>query len=417
MAVYGIADAIVQYLLHTGFAGLTGLHIVFILIGLVFIYLGLVKRVEPLLLLGIGSGMILANIPFSHIAGPAPKGLPEGILFMFYQNLLVKSPIVPLLIFFGLGALTDFRPLIAQPYTFILGAAAQLGVFVAMYGALRMGFDLNVAAAIGIIGGAEGPTTLYTAARIAPYYLGPIALSCYSYMAMVPIIQPPIIRLLPKKHRMVRMEPPRMPSQLEVILFPIVLLVLGTLVAPCAAPLIGMFAFGNLLRECGITEVVERLARTAGNQLMDVLIIVLTLTIGSTMSVDMIQYYVNVMNSMGFHITMGQYLVNAAKIFGWGLIAFAVGTAGGLLFGELLYFLTKGKVNPVIGAAGVSAVPMAARVAQKEVQRLDPQNIIIMNAMGPNLAGAVGAAVVAGVYISYVEHFYAAYQMGLLGAS
>ncbi len=411
----GIVEAIITYLLNTGFAGLTGLHIFFIAIGIIFIYLALAKKVEPLLLIGIGSGMILANIPFAHIAGPPPsENLPTGILWTFYQSLLVKTPIVPLLIFFGLGALTDFRPLIAQPYTFILGAAAQLGVFVAMYGALLMGFDLNVAAAIGVIGGAEGPTTLYTAARIAPYYLGPIGLACYSYMALVPIIQPPLIRLIPKKHRMVRMEPPRMPTQLEVLLFPILLLVIGTLVAPNAAALIGMFAFGNILRESNITEVVERLARTAGNQLMDVLIIVLTVTIGSTMSVDMMNYYVQYMHNMGFDITLSQYLVSALKIYIWGMLAFAFGTLGGLAFGELLYYLTGGKVNPLIGSAGVSAVPMAARVSQKEASRLDPQNIIIMNAMGPNLAGAVGAAIVAGVYIGFVEHFYAAYQAGLL---
>jgi sodium ion-translocating decarboxylase beta subunit len=411
----GVGEAIITYLLHTGFAGLTGLHLVFISIGLLFIYLGIAKRIEPLLLIGIGSGMVLANIPFGYVAGPPPsENLPTGILWFFYKYLLVKSPIVPILIFFGLGALTDFRPLIAQPYTFILGAAAQLGVFVAMYGALLMGFDLNVSAAIGVIGGAEGPTTLYTAARIAPYYLGPIGLACYSYMALVPIIQPPLIRLVPKKHRMVRMEPPRMPTQLEVILFPILLLTIGTLVAPNAAALIGMFAFGNILRESGVTEVVERLARTAGNQLMDVLIIVLTVTIGSTMSVDMIHYYVGYMQQLGFSITFSEYLIDAVKIYLWGMLAFAFGTLGGLGFGELLYYLTGGKVNPVIGSAGVSAVPMAARVSQKEAQRLDPQNIIIMNAMGPNLAGAVGAAIVAGVYIGFVEHFYAAYQAGLL---
>ncbi len=410
-----VGEAIITYLMHTGFAGLTGLHLVFISIGLLFIYLGIAKKIEPLLLIGIGSGMVLANIPYGYVAGPPPSSnLPTGILWFFYKYLLVKTPVVPILIFFGLGALTDFRPLIAQPYTFILGAAAQLGVFAAMYGALVMGFTLNVAAAIGVIGGAEGPTTLYTAARIAPYYLGPIGLACYSYMALVPIIQPPLIRLIPKKHRMVRMEPPRMPSQLEVILFPILLLVIGTLVAPNAAALIGMFAFGNILRESGVTEVVERLARTAGNQLMDVLIIVLTVTIGSTMSVDMINYYVHYMQQMGFTITFSQYLISAVKIYLWGMLAFAFGTLGGLLFGELLYYLTGGKVNPVIGSAGVSAVPMAARVSQKEAQRLDPHNIIIMNAMGPNLAGAVGAAIVAGVYIGFVEHFYSAYQLGLL---
>ncbi len=413
--VLGAAEAFISYLTTTGVAGLTPLHVLFIGIGSVFIYLGVFKKVEPLLLIGIGSGMILANIPNSFIAGPPPDpNLPTGILFAFYQKLIVETPVVPLLIFFGLGTLTDFRPLLGQPYTFLLGAAAQLGVFVSMYGALLMGFDLNVAAAIGIIGGAEGPTTLYTAARIAPYYLGPIALACYSYMALVPLIQPPLIRLLPKKHRMVRMKPPRQPSQLEVILFPILLLTIGTLVAPTAAALIGMFALGNLLRESGIVEVVERLAKTAGNQLMDVMIVILTITIGSTMSVDMMNYYVSYMQSLGFDITLGEYLLNAAKIYVWGIIAFIAGTAGGLLFGELLYYVTKGKVNPVIGAAGVSAVPMAARVAQKEVQRLDPQNIIIMNAMGPNLAGAIGAAIVAGVYIGYVEHFYASYQAGVI---
>jgi len=401
--------AIDSFLLKTGFAGMTPLHAIFIGIGLLLIYLAVAKKIEPLLLIGMGTGMVLANIPFAHLAYPGDPeaGIPPGPLFIIYE-LFVGNALIPLLIFLGLGALTDFRPLIAQPYTFLLGAAAQLGVFMTMLGALYMGFNLNEAATIGIIGGAVGPATIYTATQLAPYILGPVALAAYMYMALVPIIQPPIIRLLPKKHRATKMRPPRQVHQLEALLFPIVLLVITSLLVPKAAPIIGMIALGNLFRESGITEVVERLSKTAANELMNILTILLTVTVGSTMSVDMVTYYSRI---SGMPPT--ELLYKFALIFIWGLLAFIISTIGGVALGEIMYFITKGKVNPIIGAAGVPAVPMSARVCQKEAQRVDPTNYIIMNAMGPNVAGVISTAVVTGVYIEYVLTFYQK-QLGMI---
>ncbi len=391
-----IAKAVENFLLSTGIAGLTPLHLIFLLLGVAILYLGLFKKVEPLLLIGIGVGMIIANIPHIHLAT-------EGFL-AFLRVYLIDTALVPIFIFLGLGALTDFRPLIAQPYTFLLGAAAQLGVFITLLGALAMGFTLNEAAAIGTIGGASGPTTIYTASELAPHMLGPIALAAYTYMAMVPLIQPPIIRLLPRKHRAVKMKPPRPVSKEEAIIFPILLLGITSLLVPESTPLIAMIALGNIFRESGITEVVERLSKTSGQQFMDVLIIILTVTIGSTFSVD---YITQAAAKMG--ITVSEYLLKFLLVFFWGLLAFAISTIGGVLLGELMYFITGGKVNPAIGAAGVAAVPMSARVVQKEVQRVNPNNYIIMNAMGPNVAGTVGANTAAGVYISYVKNYYLTY--------
>ena len=388
-------DAIQNFLLSTGVAGLTPLHAIFLVLGFALLYLGLYKRVEPLLLIGIGAGIVLANIPGAHLAT-------EGFLALIRQY-LIDTELVPIFIFLGLGALTDFRPLIAQPYTLLLGAAAQLGVFMAMLGALAMGFHLNEAAAIGIIGGADGPTTIYTSAELAPYMLGPIALAAYTYMAMVPLIQPPIIRLLPKKQRAIRMKPPRPVSKEEAMLFPIILMGVTAMIVPASTPLIGMIALGNIFRESGISEVVERLAKTAGNQFMDVLIIVLTIGVGSTLSVDYA-----LMNAEKMGMTPIEFLSKFVMVFIWGLLAFAISTLGGVVFGEIMYIVTKGKVNPTIGAAGVSAVPMSARVVQREVQRVDPGNYIIMNAMGPNVAGVIGTATAAGVYIGYVKSWYMA---------
>jgi len=294
----------------------------------------------------------------------------------------------------------DFRPLLAQPYTFILGAAAQLGVFVSLVGALYMGFNLGEAASIAIIGGADGPTTIYTAVKLAPEILGPVALAAYTYMSLVPIIQPPIIRLLPRKHRAVRMKPPRKVSDLEALIFPVLLIIVTALLVPRAIPIVGMLALGNLMKESGVTELLERLVKTSANDLMNILIILLTITVGSTMSVDMINYYSKIMG-----ITPLQFLKMFALTFLWGLIAFMASTVGGVVFGEIMYFATRGKVNPAIGAAGVSAVPMSARVVQREVSRVDPGNYIIMNAMGPNVAGVIGTAIVAGIYINFV-HLY-----------
>ncbi|MCD6323925.1 MAG: sodium ion-translocating decarboxylase subunit beta [Desulfurococcales archaeon] len=390
-----------NFLLSTGIAGLTPLHLVFLAIGSIFLYLGLYKRVEPLLLIGLGVGIILANIPGTHLA------VGDGFLALIRVH-LIENELVPLFIFLGLGALTDFRPLIAQPYTLLLGAAAQLGVFITLLGTLAMGFHLNESAAIAIIGGADGPTTVYTCATLAPYLLGPVALAAYTYMSMVPIIQPPIIRLIPKRHRMIKMRPPRKVTDQEALLFPIVLLSVTALLVPASTPLIGMLALGNIFRESRISEVVERLAKTSATQMMDVLIILLTLGVGSTLSVD----YIDMM-APKVHLTPIKFLFAFGMIFIWGLFAFGVSTLGGVLLGEVMYFLTGGKVNPAIGAAGVSAVPMSARVVQREVQRVDPSNYIIMNAMGPNVAGVIGTATVAGIYIGYVKAWYIA-KLGFL---
>ncbi len=390
-----IFEAIQDFFFSTGFAGLTPLHVIFLALGFGIVYLGLVKRIEPLLLIGIGAGIIMANIPGIHLAT-------EGFLALLRTS-LIETELVPIFIFLGLGALTDFRPLIAQPYTLLLGAAAQLGVFMALLGALAMGFHLNEAASIGIIGGADGPTTIYTSAELAPYMLGPIALAAYTYMAMVPIIQPPIIRLLPRKQRAIKMKPPRPVSDTEAILFPIILVGIAAMLVPASTPLIAMIALGNIFRESKITEVVERLAKTSAQQFMDVLIIILTIGVGSTLSVDYIMQYAEKMG-----IEPVTFLSRFLLVFVWGLLAFAISTLGGVAFGEIMYIITKGKVNPAIGAAGVSAVPMSARVVQREVQRVDPNNYIIMNAMGPNVAGVIGTATAAGVYIGYVKTWYLA---------
>lgn len=400
-----LATAFMQFLESTGLVLLVQqpLRILFMVIGFVFIYLAVRKRIEPLLLTGIGVGMVLANVPGAHLMAPGQifGGGAEaaGPLFIIYK-LFIETEIIPLLIFLCLGAMIDFRPLLAQPYTFILGAAAQLGVFVSLIGALYMGFNLGEAASIAIIGGADGPTTIYTAVKLAPEILGPVALAAYTYMSLVPIIQPPVIRLLPKKHRAVRMKPPRKVSDLEALIFPVLLIIVTALLVPRAIPIVGMLALGNLMKESGVTELLERLVKTSANDLMNILIILLTITVGSTMSVDMINYYSKIMG-----ITPLQFLKMFALTFLWGLIAFIASTVGGVVFGEIMYFATRGKVNPAIGAAGVSAVPMSARVVQREVSRVDPGNYIIMNAMGPNVAGVIGTAIVAGIYINFV-HLY-----------
>ncbi len=400
-----LATAFMQFLESTGLILLAQepLRVLFMVIGFVFIYLAVRKRIEPLLLTGIGVGMVLANVPGAHLMTPGQifGGGAEaaGPLFIIYK-LFIETEIIPLLIFLCLGAMIDFRPLLAQPYTFILGAAAQLGVFVSLIGALYMGFNLGEAASIAIIGGADGPTTIYTSVKLAPEILGPVALAAYTYMSLVPIIQPPIIRLLPKRHRAVRMKPPRKVSDLEALIFPILLIIVTALLVPRAIPIVGMLALGNLMKESGVTELLERLVKTSANDLMNILIILLTITVGSTMSVDMINYYSKIMG-----ITPLEFLRMFALTFLWGLIAFIASTVGGVVFGEIMYFATRGKVNPAIGAAGVSAVPMSARVVQREVSRVDPGNYIIMNAMGPNVAGVIGTAIVAGIYINFV-HLY-----------
>jgi sodium ion-translocating decarboxylase beta subunit len=351
-------------------------------IGCILLYLGIARKFEPLLLVGIGFGILVANLPLHEFVNPGGGDEATGVLY-YFRTYLVDTEIIPLLIFLGLGAMTDFEPLLNYPYTILLGAAAQLGVFVALVGAVAWGFDLRQAASIGIIGGADGPTTIYLATKLSPGILGQVAVAAYSYMALVPVIQPPIIRLLTtKKERLVRMPyAPRRASRTAKILFPIIVAVVGGILVPRAAPLIGMFAFGNLMREC---LVVERLSDTAQNALMNTVVIILGITVGSVMTAEVFLQW------------------STIKIFVIGCFAFMVATAGGVLLGKLMYHLSGHKINPVIGAAGVSAVPMSARVAQKEVQREDPSNFVLMHAMGPNVAGVIGTAVAAGVLLALV---------------
>ena len=355
-------------------------------IGCFLLYLGIAKKFEPLLLVGIGTGIILANLPLGEIIKEATGGHVGGILYYFDEYLL-RTEIVPLLIFLGLGALTDFTPVLNYPYTLILGAAAQIGVFIALVGAVALGFGLREAASIGIVGGADGPTTIYVATKMQEFggenILGAVAVAAYSYMALVPVIQPPIIRLLTtREERLVRMPyAPRPVPKAVKILFPIVVAIIVGILVPRAAPLIGMFAFGNLMREC---LVVDRLSQTAQNELMNIVTIILGVTVGATMTAEVFLQWATI------------------KIFLLGLFAFACATAGGLLLGKAMYHISGKKINPIIGAAGVSAVPMAARVCQKEAQREDPDNFILMHAMGPNVAGVIGTAIVAGVLITMV---------------
>jgi len=355
-------------------------------IGGVLIYLGIAKKFEPLLLVGIGSGIILANLPLEELVKPATDTEMGGILW-YFRTYLLETEIIPLLIFLGLGALTDFEPMLSNPRTILLGAAAQLGVFIALVGAIALGFELRGAASIAIIGGADGPTTIYVATKMqqmgGPDILGAVAVAAYSYMALVPIIQPPIIRLLTtKEERKVRMPYAFRPvSRRTKIIFPLALAIVVGVIVPKAAPIVGMFAFGNLLRECGV---VERLSSTAQNELMNIVTILLGITVGSTMPAAVFLEW------------------GTIKIFLLGLFAFGFSTAGGVLLGKLMYRLSGKRINPIIGAAGVSAVPMAARVAQSEATREDPENFLLMHAMGPNVAGVIGTATAAGVLIALV---------------
>ncbi len=352
-----------------------------ILIGLGLLYLAIVRGFEPLLLVPIGFGGILANIPGVDIATG------DGLLYLLYQGGL-ETGIFPLLIFMGVGALTDFGPVLANPKTILLGAAAQIGIFVTVLGALGlnmlgvMDFSLAEAAAVGIIGGADGPTAIYVAGKLAPDLLGAIAVAAYSYMALVPLIQPPIVRALTSPaERAIVMAQAREVSKKERILFPLVLLLLTALLLPSAAPLLGMLCFGNLMRECGV---VERLSETAQNSLINIVTILLGLAVGSKLGAA---YFLE-------WKTLG--------ILALGVVAFALGTAGGVLMAKLMNLFVKEKVNPIIGAAGVSAVPMAARVANRLGMEANPQNILLMHAMGPNVAGVIGSATAAGIMIAYV---------------
>jgi len=350
---------------------------VMFLIAIGFIYLAIEKGFEPLLLITIAAGMMLANIPSSGLAE-------EGGFLVLLKHIGLETELFPLLMFLGLGALTDFTALIQRPSMALLGAAAQIGIFGTLIGATALAFNLEEAGAIAIIGGADGPTAIFVAVELAPELLGPIAISAYSYMAMVPLIQPPIMRLLTTKQErsVVMLYEPKPVPKIVRLLFPFVILIIAALVAPKSIPLIGMFMFGNLLRESGV---VDRLANTAQNELINITTILLGLTVGGTMVAER---FLN---------------PETLQIFILGLAAFTVATASGVLFGKVMYLASGRKINPLLGAAGVSAVPMSARVVQKVALETNPNNYLIMHAMGPNVAGVLGSAIAAGVIISYAH--------------
>ena len=376
--IHALLDALTGFVKSTGFIGLRSGNIIMIAVALLFLYLAIKKGYEPLLLVPISFGMLLVNLPFN---GLMDKG---GLLYYLYQG--NKLGIFPPLVFLGVGALTDFGPLIANPRSILLGGAAQSGIFFAFLGAIVLNmifpglFDLKEAASIAIIGGADGPTAIFLTSQLAPHLLGPIAVVAYSYMALVPIIQPPIMRALTtKEERQIKMDQLRPVSKTEKIIFPILVTILVVLLLPSAAPLIGMLMFGNLIRECADTQ---NLAQTASNALMYSITIFLGMTVGATASAEA---FINPQ-------TLG--------ILALGLVAFSVGTAAGILFGKIMCKATGGKVNPLIGSAGVSAVPMAARVAQKVGSEENPTNFLLMHAMGPNVAGVIGSAIVAGIFLT-----------------
>ncbi len=361
-----------------------GATLLMILISFVLLYLAIVKKYEPLLLIPIAFGMLLTNLPLGglmdHPTGTygEPGFQPGGLLYYLYMG--VKLGIYPPLIFMGVGALTDFGPLIAYPRSILLGAAAQFGIFAVFIGAILLGFTGPESASIGIIGGADGPTAIFLTSRLAPHLLGPIAIAAYSYMALVPIIQPPIMRALTtREERCVVMAQLRPVSKKEKIIFPILVTVLVILLLPSAAPLIGMLMLGNLFRESGV---VDRLFKTSQNELINIVTIFLGVTVGATATADSFLSARTVM------------------IIVLGLLAFAFGTAMGVIFGKIMYRVSGGKVNPLIGSAGVSAVPMAARVSQVVGQKENPSNFLLMHAMGPNVAGVIGSAVAAGLLLS-----------------
>ena len=369
----------------TGFANLVDIRqVIMIALACGLLYLGIVKKFEPLLLVGIAFGMLLTNLPISDLYHPdywynTTIAYGEilnhgGLIDIFYIG--VKSGIFPSLIFIGVGAMTDFGPMIANPASMVMGAAAQLGIYCAFFLAILLGFNGNVAASIGIIGGADGPTAIWLTKSLAPEYLAPIAIAAYSYMALIPLIQPPIMKALTtEKERKTKMKQLRPVSKAEKIIFPIVVTIVTILVLPSVASLLGCLMFGNLLRETGVTD---RLSDTAQNALMNIVTLLLGISVGATSVYD--------------RFLTGDTL----KIVFLGLFAFCLSTAGGLLIGKLMYKVTGGKINPLIGSAGVSAVPMAARVSQTEGAKADPTNFLLMHAMGPNVSGVIGSAVAAG---------------------
>jgi len=388
-------DGILRFIEYTGFANVTAGNLVMILVGLVFIFLAIRYEYEPLLLIPIGTGILIGNIPFfqsddiSFQIGIYEKG---SVLNYLYYG--VTQGIYPPLIFLGIGAMTDFSSLISNPKLLLLGAAAQIGIFVTFLGALMLGFNLPEAASIGIIGGADGPTAIFLSSRLAnggivnglqtQNLIGPIAIAAYSYMALVPVIQPPVMRLLTtKKERLIRMKSPRAVSRLEKIMFPIIGLLLTTFISPGALPLLGMLFFGNILKESGVTR---RLADTAKSSLIDIVTIVLGLTVGASTQASVFLTPQSIM------------------IFALGAVSFIIASAGGVLFAKFMnIFLKPGnKINPLIGSAGVSAVPDSARVSEMEGLREDPGNHLLMHAMAPNVAGVIGSAVAAGILMSFL---------------
>ncbi|MEL7646446.1 MAG: sodium ion-translocating decarboxylase subunit beta [Sedimentibacter sp.] len=372
-------ESILKLLNDSGFAALNWQSTVMIVVACVLLYLAIVKKFEPMLLLPISFGVLLANLPLANLmAEPASANQAGGLLYYLYLG--VKKGIYPSLIFLGIGAMTDFGPLIARPSSLFMGAGAQLGISIAFIIASALGFTAAEASSIGIIGGADGPTAIYLTSKLAPHLLAPIAIAAYSYMALIPLIQPPIMRALTtQKEREVKMEQLREVSKLEKVCFPILVSIFCILLLPSVAPLIGMLMLGNLFKESGV---VERLSNTAQNALINVVTIFLGLTVGATAAGD-------------------KFLQpETLKIIALGLTAFAFSTVGGLLIGKLMYVVTGGKVNPLIGSAGVSAVPMAARVSQVEGQKANPSNYLLMHAMGPNVAGVIGSAVAAGILLS-----------------
>ena len=391
-------ERLIEFLKSTGFYMLFGSfmdggwkNLVMIALSCFLLWLAIKKKFEPLLLIGIAFGMLLTNLPgadmyhgdlwtqfMNHEIGYGEIMLKGGLLDYLYIG--VKTCIYPCLIFIGIGAMTDFGPLISNPKSLLLGAAAQLGIFVTFIGCFYLGFPQEAAASIGIIGGADGPTAIYTTSQLYPNLLGPIAVAAYSYMALVPVIQPPIMKLLTtKKERQIIMKPLRQATKTERIMFPIVVTIFVALLVPSATPLVGCLMLGNLWKESGVAE---RLCKTAQNELMNIVTIFLGISVGATATAEA---FLN---------------LNTLKILAMGIVAFGIGTSGGVLLAKLMNIFTKNKINPLIGSAGVSAVPMAARVSQSVGQKENPSNFLLMHAMGPNVAGVIGSAIAAGVLIS-----------------
>ncbi|MEA4884791.1 MAG: sodium ion-translocating decarboxylase subunit beta [Clostridia bacterium] len=373
-----MVEALGDFVLSTGFAALTWKHVIMLVVSCVMMYLAIVKKYEPMLLLPISFGMLLANLPMTGLSAPPIGSTPGGLLY--YLNLGTKLGIYPMLVFFGIGAMTDFGPLIANPKTILLGAAAQAGIFITFIAALLVGFRPLEAASIGVIGAADGPTAIYVTSRFAPHMLAQVAVAAYSYMSLVPIIMPPVMRALTtKRERVIKMKQLRPVSKTEKIIFPIIVTVLMGLILPSGAGLIGSLMIGNLIKESGV---VDRLSKTVQNELASIVTIFLGLTVGASATAEA---FLNVQ-------TLG--------ILALGLLAFSGGIGVGVLVGKLMCWLSGGKVNPLIGAAGISAVPMAARVVQVVGQEEDPNNYLLMHAMGANVGGQIASTIAAGVILT-----------------